>query len=441
MTTAGIPVGVLFCFLDRIFHRACPGHQCCFIGTSGQETPLIERCTKATRWKPYRVLLGPRIDLIGASRFSSVFRPRSCQYRIPSKMEAIAFPPGFPPHCEPETPFLHYITLKLNTCVPTYPAYYSLLFGYLSIVCSIYAQLPQIIENFRRKSISGLSLGSVSLWFLGDVSSFIGCILTGQSRWQVMLVTYYLSVDCVIFGQWLWYDVSDKASASKSSARLLRSGSARRKGHLTFPLLAMLPFVAAASALQQDNGALEAANNSLPSITGAIFSWTYATIAFSSRIPQLYKNYARKTTSGLSPALVAAMILGNGLYALSLASNPCAWNTFGPYGGKGWVGKEGSVREHWLANAAPFWMATAGVLNLDVAVLLQIWIFGSVEEPVVRAGDIEAIDDIPKDLDLNDSVEMDSCRMSISETTPLIMSFEGSNSNSAYRRSAHCEDT
>ncbi|KAH0555812.1 hypothetical protein GP486_006242 [Trichoglossum hirsutum] len=109
---------------------------------------------------------------------------------------------------------------------------------------------------------------------------------------------------------------------------------------------------------------------------GRILSWCSTLLYLLSRLPQLYKNHVRRSTSGLSAKLFIAAFFGNLFYSTSLLANPCAWNDFPAYGGGGWVGPEGSVRWEWVGLAAPFWLGAAGVLGLDATVGLQFLIFG-----------------------------------------------------------------
>jgi hypothetical protein len=95
-----------------------------------------------------------------------------------------------------------------------------------------------------------------------------------------------------------------------------------------------------------------------------------------SRLPQLYKNHLRKSTAGLSPTLFLAAFFGNLFYSTSLLTNPCAWNTYSPGEGAGWVGQEGSDRLNWILRATPFFLGAAGVLVMDAAVGIQFWYFG-----------------------------------------------------------------
>jgi len=93
-------------------------------------------------------------------------------------------------------------------------------------------------------------------------------------------------------------------------------------------------------------------------------------------MPQLYKNFTRKSTSGLSPHLFIAAFFGNLFYSSSILTNPSAWSSFPPYGGHGWIGPEGSNQAIWVSKALPFWLGAAGVLVMDAAIGIQFLIYG-----------------------------------------------------------------
>ncbi|RMZ87017.1 hypothetical protein DV736_g5754, partial [Chaetothyriales sp. CBS 134916] len=118
-------------------------------------------------------------------------------------------------------------------------------------------------------------------------------------------------------------------------------------------------------------------------VAGTIFSWCSTVLYLGSRLPQLYKNWQRQSTTGLSPLLFLAAFCGNLFYSTSLLTNPNAWNDFGPYGGHGWVDKDGSERDVWLARSAPFFIGAAGVLVMDGFMGLQFLMYGGGQEQVV----------------------------------------------------------
>lgn len=116
-----------------------------------------------------------------------------------------------------------------------------------------------------------------------------------------------------------------------------------------------------------------------PETAGRILSWISTLLYLGSRLPQIYKNHRRRSTSGLSPALFIAAFFGNLFYSSSLISNPLAWNDAPPYGLHGWADEEGSDRITWITLAAPFFLGAAGVLIMDAIIGFQFLLFGEQE--------------------------------------------------------------
>ncbi|KAF2462208.1 PQ loop repeat-domain-containing protein [Lineolata rhizophorae] len=338
-----------------------------------------------------------------------------------------ALAPQLPPHCVPANDFLFKLSSTFHTCVPSTLALISTILGCLSIASWLFAQLPQIWKNYQLGSTSGLSIFFLGEWLLGDASNMLGSIFTRQALWQVVIATYYCLVDCVLVGQWLWYELlkhgrplrsdiptlqvdvqhskprevfrTPQFSSSPASSReggmgtsmntpqhrnLLRiaGNSSPTPSPRTVLYVAMiLAVVARASPVPSsatppeivDSGT---APGSTQENAGRILSWLSTLMYLGSRMPQLIKNHLRRSTSGLSPTLFAAAFFGNLFYSSSLLTNPCAWNDFGPYGGGGWADANGSSRVEWIGRAAPFWLGAAGVLVMDAAVGVQFWYFG-----------------------------------------------------------------
>jgi len=399
-----------------------------------------------------------------------------------------------PPHCEPVNPFLTAISSAFGTCIPTPLALLSTLLGILSILSWLFAQVPQIIKNFQLHSTSGLSALFLLEWLLGDLSNLIGSIFTQQASWQVILASYYCTVDCVLCGQWLWYEhfkhgwkvrrvkwwkwvrgtsdaaiirpsknkkpavlvdglpVHQVASGSKPIAAKGKKalgdetpesvGSWKPSSLLRMPQF-QFSFSSSASTLSESPSSsgrsqprpitraprpesptpsprtvlyislllaivAQASPTPTPSssplhttivptpttvLIGQLASWLSTLLYLSSRLPQLLHNYMRRSTAGLSPTLFLAAFCGNFFYSTSLITNPCLWSSFGPHGGRGWVGPHGSDRYEWALRAAPFFLGAAGVLLMDGAVGVQFLMYSRegkeaavlvVEEPDVR---------------------------------------------------------
>ncbi|KAK5117746.1 hypothetical protein LTR85_008721 [Meristemomyces frigidus] len=155
----------------------------------------------------------------------------------------------------------------------------------------------------------------------------------------------------------------------------------------TVLLIACLVAIVQASPLAKpSHSAVDYVSDSMPTpleTAGTILSWLSTFLYLGSRLPQLFKNWKRKSTAGLSPHLFMAAFCGNLLYSSAMLTNPCGWYDFGPYGGGGWVGADGSDRTKWVAAALPFFLGAAGVLGLDASVGIQFLMYGEVEEKVI----------------------------------------------------------
>ncbi|GAB7339512.1 hypothetical protein MBLNU457_6128t1 [Dothideomycetes sp. NU457] len=122
-------------------------------------------------------------------------------------------------------------------------------------------------------------------------------------------------------------------------------------------------------------------------LSGTALSWLSTALYLLSRLPQLYKNYRRRSTSGLSPHLFMAAFFGNLFYSASIICNPNAWSSYPAYGGGGWASEEGNDRMQWVLRALPFWLGAAGVLALDGAMGAQFVMFGEGPKIVVVVDD------------------------------------------------------
>ncbi|OAP62640.1 hydroxyacylglutathione hydrolase [Fonsecaea erecta] len=119
-------------------------------------------------------------------------------------------------------------------------------------------------------------------------------------------------------------------------------------------------------------------------IAGTILSWCSTFLYLGSRLPQLYKNWQRQSTAGLSPLLFIAAFCGNFFYSASLVTNPNAWSDYEPYGHHGWVDADGNQRWAWVARAAPFFLGAAGVLMMDALMGAQFIMYGEREDRIVK---------------------------------------------------------
>lgn len=398
-----------------------------------------------------------------------------------SSVSTIIWASSLPDHCTPTNSFLLNLSSVFNICIPTPLAFLSSLLGVLSIGAWLCALPPQLYKNFALSSASGLSVYFLMEWFLGDLTNMLGAIFTDQASWQVVVAAYFVMVDVILCGQYIWYErlrswrerrlddrnpsiegdgdydnatgVSESISVSdemeeisedgrqdppingvassnimakgvkpstsrhnsgKQLVPTLQSSPASQKSQKptsylsekpkigriqrtslplapTQPTLLLLSilYVVLANASPLSPTIKSAPPLNPPTATpiqtaGRFLSWLSSILYLGSRIPQIYKNYTRHSTSGLSPSLFIAAFTGNFFYSTSVVTNPLAWSSAPNWGLHGWAGPEGSDRLNWISLAAPFWLGTAGVLVLDATIGIQFLRYGEGKVKVVR---------------------------------------------------------
>jgi hypothetical protein len=135
--------------------------------------------------------------------------------------------------------------------------------------------------------------------------------------------------------------------------------------------------------MSAENPATEEAPPTPLEQAGSLLAWMSTFLYLGSRLPQLLKNFQRKSTAGLSFHLFLAAFCGNFFYSAALLTNPNAWYDFEPYGGGGWADARGNDRARWVTAALPFFLGAAGVLGLDASVGVQFLIYGDATQKLV----------------------------------------------------------
>lgn len=103
---------------------------------------------------------------------------------------------------------LRYGLLAASFALPDKSALSSLC-GSLSFAVWLFAQSPQILINYRRGSVEGLSLVFLGQWMAGDVTNLLGCILTDQLTFQKVTAGWFCLVDVVLLAQYAVYSRRD----------------------------------------------------------------------------------------------------------------------------------------------------------------------------------------------------------------------------------------
>lgn len=288
--------------------------------------------------------------------------------------------------------------------------------GVISFCAWLGAQLPQAVENYLNESVEGLSWGFLGVWFIGDFTNFIGCILTHQLPFQTILAFYYVCIDIVLGTQYIYYSNKSERRAlhlEDEDADLTLADQAMHQRAASFkpsnPYHRVVPNSANSSAPAHSEG-IPIPNNTgrransfsigsmitysflasftrvnglpLPTTTsnsgatatstivstegtsrlGVAFAWICAAMYLMSRIPQIIKNFKRKSTWGTTMVLFSSALTGNVTYTLSILLSPSA---------------RGPFRRIFLRNELPYLIGLAGTVCFDIIIIFQRFYYGN----------------------------------------------------------------
>jgi len=244
--------------------------------------------------------------------------------------------------------------------------------GMLSNLCWLVAQSPQLYLNFKLGRAEGLSLLFLADWLLGDITNLIGCILTKQVPTQLFTAAYFCVIDSVMVLQWLYYNQKHKRA---SSYDVINS--------FMIPMV-MVALPAAMYAMADDDATqvsvghhhsrtllsesesaritvTDTRNGMIGYIVGCVSGMLY----FTSRIPQIIKNFKRKSCEGLSPIMFLMAVCGNAFYGCGVLMEGHS-TTF-------------------ILNHLPWLVGSIGTLLFDFTILVQYFKYGTPEDKVAHS--------------------------------------------------------
>ncbi|CAM0137831.1 unnamed protein product [Umbelopsis sp. WA50703] len=264
--------------------------------------------------------------------------------------------------------------------------------------------MPQVIENYKLRSAESLSFSFLVVWLTGDFANLIGCIVLDQLPFQIYLSIYFILVDTVLCLQWIWYVRLGKGvplpssaetdikfhvesqpveiavprppspppseqsglipyshSASPSKWYTMEPSKNDKSSVVLFALFFMVMNAPSTNLVSANNASTMAtmaspASDESTLWMGRVFAWLCTCLYLSSRIPQILKNYKRRSVQGLSIALFLFAAFGNLTYTLSIFTNPH------------------STRES-LIEAIPYILGSAGTLLFDLTIFAQYVIY------------------------------------------------------------------
>lgn len=97
-------------------------------------------------------------------------------------------------------------------------------------------------------------------------------------------------------------------------------------------------------------------------IVGRISAWICTTLYLTSRLPQIWKNYARKSVEGLSISLFVFAFMGNLLYVSSILTSPK-------------LGLPEAESAAFLRESVPYLLGSGGTLMFDITIVIQSFLY------------------------------------------------------------------
>ena len=219
------------------------------------------------------------------------------------------------------------LPLIFNECIYTQRDFAAFLFGYTSISFWLFAQIPQLLKNWRLKQY--INIKFILIWLMGDICNLLGSRLTDQKPFQVYLAAYFVIIDTCLLSQCVYYRRSTEEVVMHRSSSLSPS--------LLSPLLLASPI----SAFQLVEYRQD---------IGTIISWICCCLYLTSRLPQILSNYKLKSVQSLSMEMFACALMGNITYSISLLLT-------------------------WKSSNVPFFLGSVGTIGLDLFVFAQYFVY------------------------------------------------------------------
>lgn len=200
-------------------------------------------------------------------------------------------------------------------CVTNTRQQFGFWIGLSSTVIWMYAQIPQIIMNFKSKNVEALSFPFLCLLVTGDICNLVGAIITHGLVTQIITATWFVAVDVFCLLQYIVFHwIIPSIHKRKQSFSYSSSNYEDDAVFSPTPLL-----IAAAVASSPTNPYKP------PALYGTLLGWASAISYISSRTPQIVKNCKRKHTDGLSIQFFISAVLGNTTYGVSIFLKDYHW--------------------------------------------------------------------------------------------------------------------
>lgn len=200
----------------------------------------------------------------------------------------------------------------------------SWILGSLSNLCWLFVYIPQIRENYRNSSCNAVSFYLILFWFIGDTLSSISAQYKEITSVVLYVSLYNICLDIIFLCQYMYYQFGDLINSEESENQSLLNENYNKFKFGLQPILNIFCQYEIIITLSYliTIGCIEMSFNHLSKrIIGEVYGWISAMMFISSRIPQIYLNYKRRSVRGLSFLTFSSIILANTLFLTSILIN------------------------------------------------------------------------------------------------------------------------
>lgn len=275
--------------------------------------------------------------------------------------------------CDPGA--IHWIEVAFNDCIVTSRDKVSFAVGLVSNIVFLFSAIPQIIMNFKTKSVEGQSPFFLLLLLVGSVFNLVGVLVTKGLITQILTGIFYVLSDGILLAQYITYKYIKKPSIAEEEGH-------KELNDLSDPAVDGAPGAPLGAAVLAVH-ASAATDYKTPyagsQLVGTLFGWGSAIIFTASRFPQMIKNCKDRKVGQLSPFYFTLSIVGNFTYFVSILIRDLS-GTF-------------------LWKQTPFIVGAIGPMIGDIVVAVQMILFR--EQPV----DAGYTGDSDSDIDMGDKDE------------------------------------
>jgi uncharacterized protein with PQ loop repeat len=197
------------------------------------------------------------------------------------------------------------------------------LLGILSSVVWFFVLMPQLYINFKNQSSEAISLSLILLWIIGDIFSMISAQAKGISYTVIYIALYHIVLGGLFAIQIIYYRALNKSYSSETVSLMWDNIEDEDQYQEPLKILYTKEKIFLATAVSSTICSLFIINQ--PYIAD-IIGWISTFIFIGSRIPQIYLNYQRKSTEGLSIYSFILINVANLLFLTSILVNLCDTN-------------------------------------------------------------------------------------------------------------------